>query len=170
MLLLPKVMNHLLQNNFSHEGLRKGQWGTWPGKIWSEIRTATFLRSHYIHLNTVAKHEPPKEKEKKEKKKTKIQQNNKVVTLVLRSTGTYDLQGRCLGVVFLQRWIKKIVINRCMFSSVIITRRVVWKRWKERLQACVLLILLAHHPHRKSCTSQNRPTDQSKSSQILCLI
>lgn len=110
-------------------------------------------------------------KRKKKKKKKHI-----VVVFVLWSTELCQTKyllfprhsGKGLGIVFLQRWIKKIVIYCGMFSWVITKRRAVWKLWKERLQACFLLILLAYHPHRKSCTSQNKPPDQSKSSYILC--
>lgn len=119
-------MNHLLKTNFSHEGLRKGRWGRWPGKIWSEIRTATFLRSHYIHLNTVAKHKPPQEK-KKQNKTTKQQSSHIDLRIYRTMSNTVSFIPKvfregALGLCFSKDGLKKIVIYHSIFSSVIIKK------------------------------------------------
>lgn len=64
-LFLPKLIHHPFKTISPVKAPRKGQWRRWSGKIWSEIRTATFFRSHCDNFNPVAKHEPPKEKKEK---------------------------------------------------------------------------------------------------------
>lgn len=68
-LLLPKLIHHPFKTISPVKAPRKGQWGRWSGKKWSEIRTATFFRSHCGNFNPVAKCETPKEKKEKGRKK-----------------------------------------------------------------------------------------------------
>lgn len=79
-LLLPKLIHHPFETISPVKAPRKGQWGRWSGKIWSEIRTATFFRSHCGNFNPVAKRETPKEKKEKGGK------NHEEIVLVLRSS------------------------------------------------------------------------------------